>query len=282
MRTRWIAAAAWVVAAALFVGWGWALVAAAAAAVLVIGLGRPRLAGLVTLGIVAFIGMVIVWVVHDERPWPDAGWPSRFEWLHGLGMFAAVSLVVTMRRRERPTGPMPNMTALATEVVAQPSEGVTNGQADADRWRSWFALSTLAGSRSRRSSSRSAGQLSRDGCRCWTAATSPCAPGMCSRLTTRGSAPGRRAHSLGRRGRSATSDRCNSTCSRHSPSSIPTGGTVIGIGIVAAASVVAVWWATNRVLGPIGAGGAMLATLALEATHRYASHSSIHGSTSTC
>ena len=80
----------WVVAAALFVGWAWALVAAAAAAVLVVGLGRPRLAGLVTLGIVAVIGAVIVWVVHDERPLPDAGWPSRFEWLHGLGLFAAV------------------------------------------------------------------------------------------------------------------------------------------------------------------------------------------------
>ena len=68
MRTRWVAAAAWVVAAALFVGWGWALVAAAAAAVLVVGLGRPRLAGMVTIGIVAVIGAVIVWVVLDERP----------------------------------------------------------------------------------------------------------------------------------------------------------------------------------------------------------------------
>ena len=95
MRIRWIAAVAWIVAAALFVGWGWALVAAAAAAVLVVGLGRPRLAGLVTMGIVTFIGAVIVWVVHDERPWPDAGWPARFEWLHGLGLFAAVALAVS-------------------------------------------------------------------------------------------------------------------------------------------------------------------------------------------
>ncbi len=63
---------------------------------LLVGLGRPRLAGLVTMGIVAVIGAVIVWVVLDERPFPNAGWPARFEWLHGLGLFAAVSLVVTI------------------------------------------------------------------------------------------------------------------------------------------------------------------------------------------
>jgi hypothetical protein len=40
-----------------------------------------------------------VWVVHDERPWPDAGWPSRFAWLHGLGLFAAVALAVSSATR---------------------------------------------------------------------------------------------------------------------------------------------------------------------------------------
>jgi hypothetical protein len=46
----------------------------------------------------------------------------------------------------------------------------------------------------------------------------------------------------------------------------PYWGTAVGVGVVAAASVVAVWWAAHRVLGPAGAGAAMLATLALEAT----------------
>ena len=46
----------------------------------------------------------------------------------------------------------------------------------------------------------------------------------------------------------------------------PYGGTAIGVGIVAAAAVLAVWWSARRVLGPIGAGVAMLATLALEAS----------------
>ena len=80
----------------LFVGPGWGLVAAVAAGVLVVVAGRPRLAGAVTMAIVGLIGIVMVRVVQTERPWPDAGWPSRFEWLHGLGLFAAVSLAVTL------------------------------------------------------------------------------------------------------------------------------------------------------------------------------------------
>jgi hypothetical protein len=46
----------------------------------------------------------------------------------------------------------------------------------------------------------------------------------------------------------------------------PYAGTAVGVGVVASASVVAVWWSARRVLGPTGAGAAMLATLALEAT----------------
>ena len=46
----------------------------------------------------------------------------------------------------------------------------------------------------------------------------------------------------------------------------PYWGTAVGVGVVAIASVVAVWWAADRVLGSIGAVAAMLATLALEAT----------------
>jgi hypothetical protein len=46
----------------------------------------------------------------------------------------------------------------------------------------------------------------------------------------------------------------------------PYWGTAVGVGLVSAASVVAVWWAAYRALGPLGAGAAMLATLVLEAT----------------
>ena len=42
------------------------------------------------------MGIVVVRVVQTERPWPDAGWPVRFEWLNSLGAFAAVSLLVAI------------------------------------------------------------------------------------------------------------------------------------------------------------------------------------------
>jgi arabinofuranan 3-O-arabinosyltransferase len=110
-RRRLVAAAAWVVAAGLLVAPGWALVAAVSAAVLVVVLGRPRAAGAVTMGALAVIGAVMVHVVRTERPWPDAGWPSRFEWLHRLGVFAAVTLGVVLfaaqcrpGERQRPAG----------------------------------------------------------------------------------------------------------------------------------------------------------------------------------
>ncbi len=95
LRPLLIAGGAWIVAALLLVGPPWALLAAVGAAALVV-LGRPRFVGVVTLGILVVIGAVMVWVVRDEHPFPDAGWPARFEELHGWGLFAAVSLLVTM------------------------------------------------------------------------------------------------------------------------------------------------------------------------------------------
>jgi arabinofuranan 3-O-arabinosyltransferase len=103
---RWIATGAWVAASAAFIGPWWGVVAAVAAVPLVLLVGRPRLAGFVTIGLVLVAGAVVVHVVRTERPWPDAGWPRRFEWLHGLGLFAAVSLGVTLAagsaRQRRP------------------------------------------------------------------------------------------------------------------------------------------------------------------------------------
>jgi arabinofuranan 3-O-arabinosyltransferase len=88
-----IAGLIWVAAAGLLVGPWWALVAAATSAVVLGLFRRPRLAGLVTLGSLAFIVVVMVAVVRSDQPFPNAGWPVRFEWLHGLGLFAAVSLL---------------------------------------------------------------------------------------------------------------------------------------------------------------------------------------------
>jgi arabinofuranan 3-O-arabinosyltransferase len=95
LRPLLVAGGAWIVAAVLLVGPVWALLAAVGTAALVV-VRRPRLVGIVTLGILAVIGAVMVWVVRDEHPFPDAGWPARFEWLHGWGLFAAVTLLVTL------------------------------------------------------------------------------------------------------------------------------------------------------------------------------------------
>jgi arabinofuranan 3-O-arabinosyltransferase len=102
-RGRWIAAAVWIVGAALFVRPAWGLVAAIAAVALIGVIGRPRWAGVVALAVLAVIAVGILVVVRRERPLPDAAWPIRFERLHELGLFAAVSLLVsavTPRRSE--------------------------------------------------------------------------------------------------------------------------------------------------------------------------------------
>ena len=86
-------AVVWVAAAGLLVGPAWMLAAAVGSAIVLGVLRRPRLAGLVTVGILAFSAVVVVYVVRNDQPFPNAGWPVRFEWLHGLGLFAAVSLL---------------------------------------------------------------------------------------------------------------------------------------------------------------------------------------------
>lgn len=73
----------------LFVGWAWGAAAGvvwAAAAVT----RRVRLAGWVGWAIVSASGLVVTWVVRAERPFPNAGWPVRFEWLHGWTLLGIV------------------------------------------------------------------------------------------------------------------------------------------------------------------------------------------------
>ena len=111
------AAVAWTVGAALVVSPPWAL-AGIVGGVLLIVLGRPRLAGYVTLGALAVMAVTVYVVVGDERPFPDAGWPVRFDYLHDLGLFAAVSLAVCAIGRSRATDaddPAPNPAVEAPE-----------------------------------------------------------------------------------------------------------------------------------------------------------------------
>ena len=98
-------AVVWVAAAGLLVGPAWMLAAAVGSTIVLGVLRRPRLAGVVTVGILAFSAVVVVYVVRNDQPFPNAGWPVRFDWLHGLGLFAAVSLLPAAAgwpRRPRP------------------------------------------------------------------------------------------------------------------------------------------------------------------------------------
>lgn len=76
-------------ASALLIGWGWALTAAVALVPAVI-LRRPRIAGWIGVTIVLGVGAIVTEVVRSERPYPNAGWPLRFEWLHGWTLLGVV------------------------------------------------------------------------------------------------------------------------------------------------------------------------------------------------
>ena len=95
-----------VVATALFVGWAWALAALLLGIPAVI-LRRNRLLAVVGAAIVLGAGLVVVVVVRTDRPYPGAGWPVRFEWLHGWTLLGVVLLTVSTlfatdaRRRSR-------------------------------------------------------------------------------------------------------------------------------------------------------------------------------------
>jgi len=87
-------------AAALLVDWIWAI-PAAAVCVGAIVLRRPWIAGAAGIALVAGAGLVVVEVVRSERPFPDAGWPTRFEWLHPWTLLGIV-LIATQRSTRRP------------------------------------------------------------------------------------------------------------------------------------------------------------------------------------
>lgn len=76
-------------AGALLIGWEWGLLAAIVGAA-AYAIGRSRLLGVIGVGIVIAAQLIMIFVVRDERPYPDAGWPIRFEWLHPWTLFGIV------------------------------------------------------------------------------------------------------------------------------------------------------------------------------------------------
>ncbi len=78
-----------VVAAALLIGWMWAPIAVLAVVPAIV-MRRSRLVGWVGVAIVVAAGSVVTSVVRSERPFPNAGWPIRFEWLHGWTLLGVI------------------------------------------------------------------------------------------------------------------------------------------------------------------------------------------------
>ena len=87
------AAGAWVVLSAVVIGASWAFWGALAAAV-ALRTRRGRLGELTALSCVVAIGAAVVLVEWRDAPFPNGGWPSAFASLHGVGMFAVVSILV--------------------------------------------------------------------------------------------------------------------------------------------------------------------------------------------
>ena len=84
-----VAAGVTVLSAGLFIGWPWMVIASVSWAA-AIALRRPHLVGWVGLLLVAAVGVVVTFVVRRDRPFPNAGWPVRFEWLHGWTLLGIV------------------------------------------------------------------------------------------------------------------------------------------------------------------------------------------------
>ncbi len=93
-RAAVLTVGAGVVASALFVGWAWAL-AALLLGVPGILLRRSRLLAAIGAALVLGVSVVVIAVVRADRPFPGAGWPIRFEWLHGWTLLGVVLLTVS-------------------------------------------------------------------------------------------------------------------------------------------------------------------------------------------
>ena len=93
-------------AAAVLIGWVWALPVAAiwVLAMVVAPWRATRVIGITGAALIVGVGLIVTFVVRSDNPFPGAGWPLRFEWLHGwtlLGVIlvAGASLVPPGRER---------------------------------------------------------------------------------------------------------------------------------------------------------------------------------------
>ncbi len=90
-----VSAAVTVAGAAVFIDGVWALPALAvwAVAFAVPRNWASRFVGGAGAALIAGAGLIVTYVVRTESPFPGAGWPLRFEWLHGWTLLGVVLLV---------------------------------------------------------------------------------------------------------------------------------------------------------------------------------------------
>jgi arabinofuranan 3-O-arabinosyltransferase len=96
---RWAPAVVTAATALLVVGPGWAVIGAAAGA-LVGWLRRPRLLAAAAFALWGTCGLIVLWRVHRDRPFPSAAWPGHFEDLHRPGMFVLALLAGSLVARD--------------------------------------------------------------------------------------------------------------------------------------------------------------------------------------
>jgi arabinofuranan 3-O-arabinosyltransferase len=93
------------VTAALVAGWAWAI-PAVVVAVIAVAAVRIRVFALAGWLIVAGVSFTVVFIVGAERPFPNAGWPIRFEWLHGWTLLGVMLLMCSTLANQRSSRPV--------------------------------------------------------------------------------------------------------------------------------------------------------------------------------
>ena len=91
--------ALWAISTGALIGPGWIPIGVAVGTVSVIS-RRDRVAELVAVGSLTAVAVAVVAIERRDAPLPDGAWPSTFESLHELGVFAAVALLVAVVRAD--------------------------------------------------------------------------------------------------------------------------------------------------------------------------------------
>ncbi len=94
VRAIGVTTVTWVTVAVLLIGPGWGLGAILGGAVLLV-LRHRRIVELTALASVLVMACMVVVRERRSAPAPNGGWPSTFESLHGVGMFAVVCVLVS-------------------------------------------------------------------------------------------------------------------------------------------------------------------------------------------